>query len=184
MENVRAQQTQMQPRRLIWRKPYQSRLRKQPRKRAPSIPSTMSVSWSKVGKGKGFNGPVSDEDKIVFIIGKTVFTGDKRIIKRKHKEDLIVHQLEANPNWKVNNGKIRIGVLVCSTPKDTAKRYVMLYLQEEDIPKDYMSGKYDELSIKTLHNKFKALADEVNAAAVPVDAAVPVEEMNVLHLKL
>lgn len=174
MENVRAL-----PRRFR---------RRNPRPLEQSIPSTMSVSWSKVGKRlstRGFNDPVSDTDKIKFIFGKTgVFTEDMRIIKRKRNEDLIVHQLEANPNWNVNNGKIRIGVLVCSTPKDTAKRYVMLYLQEEDIPKEY---KYDEISIKTLHNKFKALADEVNAAAgaaVPVETAVPVEEMNVLHLKL
>ena len=156
--------------------------RRNPRPLEQSIPSPMSVSWSKVGKRlstRGFNDPVSDTDKIKFIFGKTgllkYIMGKWRIIKRN--EDLIVHQLEVNPNWKVDNGNIRIGVLVCSTPKGTAKRYVMLYLQEEDIPKDYMSGKYDELSIKTLHNKFKALADEVNAA-------VPVEEMNVLHLKL
>jgi hypothetical protein len=179
MENVRAQQTQMQPRRLLWRKPYQSRLRKQ------SIPYTMSVSWSIVGNGKGFNDPVSEKDKIIFIFGKTgVFTEDMRTIKRKRNEDLIVHQLEVTPYWKVSNGKIRIGVLVCSTPKGTAKRYVMLYLQEEDIPKEYMSGKYDEISIKTLRNKFIALAEKVNAP-VPVETVVnALEDMNMLHLKL
>ena len=153
--------------------------RRNPRPLEQSIPNNMSVSWSKVGKRlstRGFNDPVSEKDNIIFIFCKTVLLkytmGKWRIIKRKRNEDLIVHQLVANPYWNVNNGKIRIGVLV------TAKRYVMLYLQEEDIPKEYMSGKYDEISIKTLHNKFKALADEVNAAAVPV------EEMNVLHLKL
>jgi len=153
--------------------------RRNPRPLEQSIPYDMSVSWSKVGKRlstRGFNDPVSFHDKIVFIFGKTgvlkYIMGKWRIIKRKRNEDLIVHQLVANPYWNVNNGKIRIGVLV------TAKKYFMLYLQQEDIPKEYMSGKYDEISIKTLRNKFEALVDEVNAAAVPV------EEMNVLHLKL
>lgn len=129
--------------------------RRNPRPLEQSIPYDMSVSWSKVGKRlstRGFNDPVSDTDKIKFIFGKTgvlkCIMGKWRIIKRKRNEDLIVHQLVANPYWNVNNGKIRIGVLV------TAKKYFMLYLQEEDIPKEYMSGKYDEISIKTLHNKF------------------------------
>lgn len=155
--------------------------RRNPRPLEQSIPYDMSVSWSKVGKRlstRGFNDPVSFHDKIVFIFGKTgvlkYIMGKWRIIKRTRQEDLIVHELQVTleHEWMmVKNEAIRIGILACSSPTNTACTYVTLYLHKEDIPRD-------KISIKTLRNKFEALVDEVNAAAVPV------EEMNVLHLKL
>ena len=169
--------------------------RRNPRPLEQSIPYDMSVSWSKVGKRlstRGFNDPVSFHDKIVFIFGKTGvlkdIMGKWRIIKRTHQEDLIVHELHVTleHEWMmVKNEAIRIGILACSTPTNGARTYVTLYLHKEDIPGGIKEDiPRDKISIKTLRNKFKALVDDVNAAAVPVDAAVPVEEMNVLHLKL
>lgn len=197
MENVRSRL----PGRLLYRDrvPFKSRVQKLQQK-------IMFVHWSKTATirgrlgGKGFNELVEVDDNIAFIFGNTgvlkYIMGQWRIIKRKRQEDLIVHELQVTleHEWMiVINKAIRIGILVCSTPTNRARTYVTLYLHEKDIPggikEDIQGGiKKDiprnKISIKTLRNKFKALADEVNAAAVPVDAAVPVEEMNVLHLKL
>lgn len=182
------------------RPPFKSRVHKQ------TIPQNIPIHWSKTAKirgrlgGGGFNNPVLEDDKIVFIFGKYGIlnrtTEGEWLLKRKRNEDLIVHELQVTleHEWMVvENKAIRIGILVCSTPTSTARTYVTLYLYKEDIPggikEDIQGGikkdiPSDALSLKRLHNKFKALAVEVNAAAVPVDAAVPVEEMNVLHLKL